>query len=215
MLSDETKEKVSEIIKLVNSKDTTYKSKSLELIEYLQNIEKKNETSETQLNAILLNFILENYTLTGFNFNLISKETMSAIEKLLKKIYENVLPNVYDNFDLLRTGKEKINPLLIEACKTIYKQKQINFIRQFYKKLYYKNLQDYFPTKDIDKVIADEGWIREKEFVIPTEKNASAEFNVGKEIEDIKYINDMNVQFNKLIKEHSHLVNLLNSNPTK
>ena len=215
MLSDETKEKVSEIIKLVNSKDTTYKSKSLELIEYLQNIEKKNETSETQLNAILLNFILENYTLTGFNFNLISKETMSAIEKLLKKIYENVLPNVYDNFDLLRTGKEKINPLLIEACKTIYKQKQINFIRQFYKKLYYKNLQDYFPTKDIDKVIADEGWIREKEFVIPTEKNASAEFNVGKEIEDIKYINDMNVQFNKLIKEHSHLVNFLNSNPTK
>ena len=215
MLSDETKEKVSEIIKLVNSKDTTYKSKSLELIEYLQNIEKKNETSETQLNAILLNFILENYTLTGFNFNLISKETMSAIEKLLKKIYENVLPNVYDNFDLLRTGKEKINPLLIEACKTIYKQKQINFIRQFYKKLYYKNLQDYFPTKDIDKIIADEGWIREKEFVIPTEKNASAEFNVGKEIEDIKYINDMNVQFNKLIKEHSHLVNLLNSNPTK
>ena len=215
MLSDETKEKVSEIIKLVNSKDTTYKSKSLELIEYLQNIEKKNETSETQLNAILLNFILENYTLTGFNFNLISKETMSAIEKLLKKIYENVLPNVYDNFDLLRTGKEKINPLLIEACKTIYKQKQINFIRQFYKKLYYKNLQDYFPTKDIDKIIADEGWIREKEFVIPTEKNASAEFNVGKEIEDIKYINDMNVQFNKLIKEHSHLVNFLNSNPTK
>ena len=215
MLSDETKEKVSEIIKLVNSKDTTYKSKSLELIEYLQNIEKKNETSETQLNAILLNFILENYTLTGFNFNLISKETMSAIEKLLKKIYENVLPNVYDNFDLIRTGKEKINPLLIEACKTIYKQKQINFIRQFYKKLYYKNLQDYFPTKDIDKIIADEGWIREKEFVIPTEKNASAEFNVGKEIEDIKYINDMNVQFNKLIKEHSHLVNFLNSNPTK
>ena len=212
MLSNETKEKVSEIIKLVNSKDTTYKSKSLELIEYLQNIEKKKETAETQLNAILLNFILENYTLTGFNFNLISKETLSAIERLLKKLYENVLPNAHDNFDLLKTGKEKINPLLIEACKTVYKQKQINFIRQFYKKLYYKNLQDYFPTKDIDKIIADEGWIKEKDLVIPTEKNASAEFNVGKEIEDIKYINDMNIQFNKLIKEHSHLVNFLNTN---
>jgi len=208
---DETKEKVNEIIKLVNSKDTTYKSKSLELIEYLQNIEQKKETAETQLTAILLNFILENYTLTNFKFNLISKETMSLIGKLLKNIYESVLPNVHDNFDLIKTGKERINPLLLEACKKIYKQKQINFIRQFYKKIYYKNLSDYFPIKDIDKIIADEGWIKDKELVIPTEKSMPAEFNVGKEIEDIKYINDMNVQFNKLIKEHSHLVNFLNT----
>ena len=211
MLMDETKEKVNEIIKLVNSKDTTYKSKSLELIEYLQNIEQKKETAETQLTAILLNFILENYTLTNFKFNLISKETMSLIGKLLKNIYESVLPNVHDNFDLIKTGKEKINPLLLEACKKIYKQKQMNFIRQFYKKIYYKNLSDYFPIKDIDKIIADEGWIKDKELVIPTEKSMPAEFNVGKEIEDIKYINDMNVQFNKLIKEHSHLVNFLNT----
>ena len=208
---DETKEKLNEIIKLVNSKDTTYKSKSLELIEYLQNIDQKKETAETQLTAILLNFILENYTLTSFKFNLISKETMSFIGKLLKNIYESVLPNVHDNFDLIKTGKEKINPLLLEACKTIYKQKQINFIRQFYKKIYYKNLSDYFPIKDIDKIIADEGWIKDKDLVIPTEKSKPAEFNVGKEIEDIKYINDMNVQFNKLIKEHSHLVNFLNT----
>ena len=211
MLMDETKEKVNEIIKLVNSKDTTYKSKSLELIEYLQNIEQKKETAETQLTAILLNFILENYTLTNFKFNLISKETMSLIGKLLKNIYESVLPNVHDNFDLIKTGKERINPLLLEACKKIYKQKQINFIRQFYKKIYYKNLSDYFLIKDIDKIIANEGWIKDKELVIPTEKSMPAEFNVGKEIEDIKYINDMNVQFNKLIKEHSHLVNFLNT----
>ena len=208
---DETKEKLNEIIKLVNSKDTTYKSKSLELIEYLQNIDQKKETAETQLTAILLNFILENYTLTSFKFNLISKETMSFIGKLLKNIYESVLPNVHDNFDLIKTGKEKINPLLLEACKTIYKQKQINFIRQFYKKIYYKNLSDYFPIKDIDKIIADEGWIKDKDLVIPTEKSKPAEFNVGKEIEDIKYINDMNIQFNKLVKEHAHLVNFQNT----
>ena len=211
MLMDETKEKVNEIIKLVNSKDTTYKSKSLELIEYLQNIEQKKETAETQLTAILLNFILENYTLTNFKFNLISKETMSLIGKLLKNIYESVLPNVHDNFDLIKTGKERINPLLLEACKKIYKQKQINFIRQFYKKIYYKNLSDYFPIKDIDKIIADEGWIKDKELVIQTEKSMPVEFNVGKEIDDIKYINVINVQFNKLIKEHSHLVNFLNT----
>ncbi len=72
-------------------------------------------------------------------------------------------------------------------------------------------MSDYFPIKDIDKIIADEGWIKDKELVIPTEKSMPAEFNVGKEIEDIKYINDMNVQFNKLIKEHSHLVNFLNT----
>ena len=203
--------KVEEIISLVKEKDSTYKSKALELLENLQNLEKKKETAETQLIAILLNFILENYSLAGFNFDLISKETLEAIEKLLKKLYETVLPNVYDYFDLIKTGKEKLNFLLLDACKKVYKQKQINFIRKFYKKIYYKNLKDYFPINEIDKIISDEGWVKDKEFVIPTEKMAPPEFNVGKEIEDLKYINDMNIQFNKLVKEHAHLVNFQNT----
>ena len=212
---DETKDKISEVIKLIKEKDFTYKSKASDLIEHLQGLERKKETAETQLSAILLNFILENYSLAGFNFDLISKETMSAIEKLLKKLYESVLPNVYDNLDAIKTGKEKFNYLLLDACKNIYKQKQINFIRQFYHKIYYKNLKEFFLINDIDKIIADEGWIREKEMVIPTEKAAPPEFNVGKEIDDIRYINDMNVQFNKLIKEHAHLVNFQNTKATK
>ena len=203
-------EKLSEIINLVNAKDFTYKSKALELIQTLQNLEKKAETAETQLNAILLNFLTGNYTLYDFNFNLISKETKEVLQKLMKALYENVLPNVYGIFDQIKTGKEKLNPLLLEACKKTYKQKQIDFIRRFYKKILYKNLRNYFTMNDIDKVIAEEGWLKEKDFVIPTQKNETPEFNVGKEIEDIKYINDMNIQFNKLIKEHEHLVNFLN-----
>ena len=201
--------KLTEIINLVNSKDFTYKSKSLELIQTLQNLEKKEETAETQLIAILLNFLLGNYNLYGFNFNLISKETKEAIQKLMKALYDNVLPNAYGLFDSIKTGKEKLNPLLLEACKKTYKQKQIDFIRRFYHKILYKNLKDFFPLNDIDKIIAEEGWIKQKEFIIPTEKNATPEFNVAKEIEDIKYINDMNIQFNKLIKEHEHLVTFL------
>ena len=203
-------EKLSEIINLVNAKDFTYKSKALELIQTLQNLEKKAETAETQLNAILLNFLIGNYTLYDFNFNLISKETKEVLQKLMKALYENVLPYVYGIFDQIKTGKEKLNPLLLEACKKTYKQKQIDFIRRFYKKILYKNLRNYFTMNDIDKVIAEEGWLKEKDFVIPTQKNETPEFNVGKEIEDIKYINDMNIQFNKLIKEHEHLVNFLN-----
>ena len=133
----------------------------------------------------------------------------------MKALYENVLPNAYPLFDSIKTGKEKLNPLLIEACKKTYKQKQIDFIRRFYSKILYKNLKDFFPINEIDKIVAEEGWIKEKEYILPTEKNSTPEFNVGKEIEDIKYINDMNVQFNKLIKEHEHLVNFLNSNLNK
>ena len=206
-------EKISEIITLVNNKDFTYKSKSSELIQTLKEIEKKKETSETQLTAILLNFLIGNYNLYGFNFNLISKETKDAIEKLMKALYDNVLPNAYSLFDSIKTGKEKINPLLIEACKKTYKQKQIDFIRKFYNKILYKNLKDYFPLNDVDKIIAEEGWKKDKDYIVPNEKNAAPEFNVAKEIEDIKYINDMNVQFNKLIKEHEHLVTFLNSKP--
>ena len=210
---EEAKDKVNEIIKLVNAKDPTYKSKCQEVIDILRNV--KKETAETQLTAILLNFILENYTLTGLDFELISKETLASLEKLLKRIYSEFLPNVYDGFDSIKTGKEKFNYLLLEACKNVYKQKQINFIRKFYNKIYYKNLKEFFPINEIDKIIADEGWIKQKDLVIPTEKAAPPEFNVGKEIEDIKYINDMNVQFNKLVKEHAHLVNFQNTKPGK
>ena len=208
-------EKLSEIINLVNAKDSSYKTKSIELMQIYKTIDKKSETSEIQLNAILLNFLIGNYNFYGFNFNLISKETKDAIQKLMKALYENVLPNAYPLFDAIKTGKEKLNPLLIEACKKTYKQKQIDFIRRFYSKILYKNLKDFFPINEIDKIVAEEGWIKEKEYILPTEKNSTPEFNVGKEIEDIKYINDMNVQFNKLIKEHEHLVNFLNSNLNK
>ena len=208
---DETKDKINEIIRLIKAKDSLYKDKASDLLESLQDLEKKKETAEIQLVTILLNFILENYTLSNLTFNLISKESLAAIEKLLQKLYEGFLPNVYDLFDSIKTGKEKINPLLLEACKNVYKQKQINFIRQFYSRISVKNLKDYFPINEIDNIISQEGWIKEKDCVIPTDKSAPAEFNVGKEVEDIKYINDMNLQFNKLIKEHAHLVTFQNN----
>ena len=128
-------EKIKEIINLVNSKDLSYKSIAQELIQALKDIEKKNETSEIQLTAVLLNFILGNYSLYGLNFNLISKETKEALEKLLKALYDNVLPNAYSLFDGIKTGKEKLNPQLLDACKQVYKQKQIDFIRRFYSKI--------------------------------------------------------------------------------
>ena len=208
---DETKDKINEIIQLIKAKDTLYKDKASDLLESLQDLEKKKETAEIQLVAILLNFILENYTLSNLTFNLVSKESMAAIEKLLQKLYEGFLPNAYDLFDLIKTGKEKVNPLLLDACKNVYKQRQINFIRRFYSRISIKNLKDFFPINEIDNIISQEGWIKEKDYVIPTEKSAPAEFNVGKEVEDIKYINDMNVQFNKLIKEHAHLVTFQNN----
>ena len=208
---DETKDKINEIIRLIKAKDSLYKDKASDLLESLQDLEKKKETADTQLTAILLNFILENYTLSNLTFNLISKESLAAIEKLLQKLYEGFLPNVYDLFDSIKTGKEKINPLLLEACKNVYKQKQINFIRQFYSRISMKNLKEFFPINEIDNIISQEGWIKEKDCVIPTDKSAPAESNVGKEVEDIKYINDMNLQFNKLIKEHAHLVTFQNN----
>ena len=208
---DETKDKINEIIRLIKAKDSLYKDKASDLLESLKDLERKMETADTQLTAILLNFILENYTLSNLTFNLISKESLAAIEKLLQKLYEGFLPNVYDLFDSIKTGKEKINPLLLEACKNVYKQKQINFIRQFYSRISMKNLKEFFPINEIDNIISQEGWIKEKDCVIPTDKSAPAEFNVGKEVEDIKYINDMNLQFNKLIKEHAHLVTFQNN----
>ena len=208
-------EKVNEIVKLVKEKDSLYKLKSEELIESLQNMERKKESSETQLIVLLLNFLLENYSLLGLNYHLISKETMKAIEKLLKELYESVLPNVYSIFDSIKTGKEKLNPSLLEACKDIYRQKQINFIRQFYKKIHIKNFKEFFPENEVDKIIAQEGWIKDKDYIIPTDKSAPSDFNIGKGIDDIKYINDINLQFNKLIKEHAHLVTFKNNSDNK
>ena len=206
----ETKEKVDEILQLLKEKDSLYYPKCLELIDTLNNLEKKKITAETQLTSILLNFICGNYSLFGFNFDLINENTMKAIQNILQKIYENIYPNLSTDFDLIKTGKEKVNPLLIEYCKQNYKQKQIDFIRKFFSKINYNNLAQYFPVNEIDAIIANEGWVKEKGYVIPNNKNAPAEFNVEKEIEDVRFINSMNIQLNKLIKEHRNLVTYLN-----
>ena len=205
------KEKVDEIIQLLKEKDTLYHPRCLEVIETLNNLEKKKVTAETQLTSILLNFICGNYSLFGFNFDLINDNTIKAIQVILKKIYENVYPNLSTDFDLIKNGKEKINPLLIEYCKQTYRQKQIDFIRKFFSKISYNNLSQYFEQNEIDAIIANEGWVREKEYVIPNNKNVSADFNVGKEIEDVRFINSTNIQLNKLIKEHRNLVTYLNT----
>ena len=205
------KEKVDEIIQLLKEKDTLYHPRCLEVIETLNNLEKKKVTAETQLTSILLNFICGNYSLFGFNFDLINDNTIKAIQIILKKIYENVYPNLSTDFDLIKNGKEKINPLLIEYCKQTYRQKQIDFIRKFFSKISYNNLSQYFEQNEIDAIIANEGWVREKEYVIPNNKNISADFNVGKEIEDVRFINSTNIQLNKLIKEHRNLVTYLNT----
>ena len=207
----EIKEKVDEIIQLLEENDSLYHPKCLELIDTLNNLEKKKITSETQLTSILLNFICGNYSLFGFNFDLINENTMKAIQIILKKIYENTYPNLSTDFDLIKNGKEKINPLLIEYCKQTYRQKQIDFIRKFFSKISYNNLSQYFEQNEIDAIIANEGWVREKEYVIPNNKNISADFNVGKEIEDVRFINSTNIQLNKLIKEHRNLVTYLNT----
>ena len=206
----EAKEKVDEILQLLKEKDALYHPKCLELIDTLNNLEKKKITAETQLTSILLNFICGNYSLFGFNFDLINENTMKAIQIILQKIYENIYPNLSTDFDLIKNGKEKIDPLLIEYCKQTYKQKQIDFIRKFFSKINYSNLAQYFPKNEIDAIIANEGWVREKGYVIPNNKNAPAEFNVGKEIEDVRFINSTNIQLNKLIKEHRNLVTYLN-----
>ena len=73
-----------------------------------------------------------------------------------------------------------MNTLLLEACKNIYRQKQINFNRKFYHKIYYKNVRENFQINDIGEIIADEWWIKEKEFVIPTDKSIPPELNIGK-----------------------------------
>ena len=120
----------------------------------------------------------------------------------------------YNDFD---SNIDKKNSNSLKEKKNnneINNEQQIDFIRRFYNKILMKNLKDYFPANEIDKIIAEEGWVKDKEYIIPNERNASPEFNVAKEIEDIKYINDMNVQFNKLIKEHEHLVTFLNSQPS-
>ena len=53
---------------------------------------------------------------------LVNKETKEAIQKLMKALCDNVLPNAYGLFDSIKTGKEKLNPLLLEACKKTHKQ---------------------------------------------------------------------------------------------
>lgn len=206
------KEKLDEILSLLVEKDPLYITKSLELIDLYSNLDLKETTPETQLTAILLNFICGNYSLFGLNFNLLSSETKKTLQNILSKISSKVYPNIYAEFDSLKNTKEKINPSLIEYCKETYRKKQIDFIRQFFSKININSLSQYFPEKEVNGIINSQRWVKEKDYVIPNNITADDEFNVSKEVEDVRFINSTNIQLNKLIKEHANLVNYLNKN---
>lgn len=206
----QTKEKLDEILSLLKEKDPLYITKSQELIDLYANLEKKEITPETQLTAILLNFICGNYSLFGFNFNLISEETLKSLQAILSKISNKVYPDITTELSSLKNIKEKINPLIIQYVNETYRQKQIEFIRQFFSKINYNSLSQYFPSKEVDSIISNQKWVKEKDYVIPNNITEADEFNVAKEVEDVRFINSTNIQLNKLIKEHANLVNYLN-----
>ena len=142
-------QKLSEIINLVNAKDFTYKSKSLELIETLKETEKKKETSEIQLTAILLNFLIGNYSLYGFNFNLISKETKEAIEKLIA-VGLNSIPiwckprnvlSVGEGFRIDLARRIKNNCVIDEFTSTVDRNVALSCAKSIGKYIRKKNLK--------------------------------------------------------------------------
>ena len=200
---------IQEIITSTKNDDKIYINQCQELIDYLQNLPSDKETPEIQYLVILLNFCLGNYTLVGLSFNLLCKPTIEILGNIIRKYDISVMPNLYSEFDSLASTKEKVNSYIIEIIKKNYQERQIEFICKFYKKIFIKNLQDMFPPKDIDKIIAKMNWQKEKDKVIINEKNLSSEFSVDKNINDIKKLNENNIKLNELIKNHKKIIDQL------
>lgn len=208
-------QRVIEICSLVKNKDALYKSKSKELIEDLKKMDPKSWTGESQLTAILLSFIIGEYSIRGLSSNKINLDTVKFLEIILNKINSSTFTDASSQFGSINGTIHKINPQLIEACKQTYLERQINFVSQFYSKITLKSLKDFFPEKDVDKIIHSQGWIKEKNYVVINDRKATADFDAAKQIQDIQYNRSMNIQLNALIKEHQNLVDYLNKKEKK
>ena len=207
---EQIRKEIQNVITLIQSNvNGNYSNQINSILNALQS--QINQTHEIQLYVVLLHFILNTFSLVFIKVNHIKQDTKQEIDSIIKeyndKPYSNLDQSV-NEIKKLNTDIPLITPLL-NAFMLIYRKKQLIHISKFYSKIKLVTLSKILgnEVKLDDAFFSKYGWIKKDNYVVITKEieESNIKYDKGVIMENIAFIEQMNIQYEKLINKHKDI----------
>jgi hypothetical protein len=207
---EQIRKEIQNVITLIQSNvNGNYSNQINSILNALQS--QINQTHEIQLYVVLLHFILNTFSLVFIKVNHIKQDTKQEIDSIIKeyndKPYSNLDQSV-NEIKKLNTDIPLITPLL-NAFMLIYRKKQLIHISKFYSKIKLVTLSKILgnEVKLDDAFFSKYGWIKKDTYVVITKEieESNIKYDKGVIMENIAFIEQMNIQYEKLINKHKDI----------
>ena len=207
---EQIRKEIQNVITLIQSNvNGNYSNQINSILNALQS--QINQTHEIQLYVVLLHFILNTFSLVFIKVNHIKQDTKQEIDSIIKefndKPYSNLDQSV-NEIKKLNTDIPLITPLL-NAFMLIYRKKQLIHISKFYSKIKLVTLSKILgnEVKLDDTFFSKYGWIKKDTYVVITKEieESNIKYDKGVIMENIAFIEQMNIQYEKLINKHKDI----------
>ena len=207
---DQIRKDIQSVITLIrNNVNGNYATHINPLLNALQT--QINQTHEIQLYIVLLHFILNTFSIVFIKVNHIKQETKKEINSIIRE-YNN---KPYSNIDCSVNAIKQLNndiPLishLLDVFMLIYRQKQLIHISKFYSKIKLVTLSNILGKEvNLDNAFFSKyGWIKKDDYVVITKEieESDIKYEKGVIMENIAFIEQMNIQYEKLINKHKDI----------
>lgn len=176
----------------------------------------EQQTNESQICLVLLNFISNNFSLLTLKTNHIKKKELSILQNISYACHQNAYPNIYNELRSLSQDNKYIADL-IKSTINVYKMLQLNYIEKFYSKITVNHLTELIGKEvsfESPKFLAEHGWKKEKDYIIIEGKeNQRAKFNSKEAMSNLEFLGKMNTALDKITQANILIKN--NENDSK
>ena len=192
---------IENLLTLIKNKNQQFKVLANDLLDKIYE-EQKNK--ENQYAMVLLNFILNNYSLREIQTNCL-KDDLEKFKKIVQLTSTTPYPNITQYLLSLKMKKPLIDSL-VDGVILTYKEYQIEYITKFYSKITKQNLEQILGKETVtEEFLKSKGWKAVQNYVLIENKSKEENMNVARAMNTIQFIGEMNTQLTKIIKANSLL----------
>ena len=192
---------IENLLTLIKNKNQQFKVLANDLLDKIYE-EQKNK--DNQYAMVLLNFILNNYSLREIQTNCL-KDDLEKFKKIVQLTSTTPYPNITSHLLSLKMKKPLIDSL-VDGVILTYKEYQIEYISKFYSKITKQNLELILGKETVtEEFLKSKGWKAVQNYVLIENKSKEENMNVARAMNTIQFIGEMNTQLTKIIKANSLL----------
>jgi hypothetical protein len=207
---EQIRKDIQNIITLIKSNvNGNYSTQINSVLKTLQS--QTNQTHEIQLYVVLLQFILNTFSTVFIKVNHIKQGTKNEIDNIIKEYNDKPYSNIDFNVNMIKQLNNDI-PLiapLLDTFMLIYRKKQLIHISKFYSKIKLDTLSNILGKEvNLDNAFFSRlGWIKKDNHVVLTKEieESDIKYEKGAIMENIAFIEQMNIQYEKLINKHKDI----------